>query len=405
MLKATPKNRREQLRLALSQRFGIDLNSLVESSIQSLLEALPQTINPNNPRTQEVLLDASCIGETFFLRHSEHFKTLGQALHKHPKTKPIRVWSAGCCTGEEAYSLNGTLIEEGFQNREILGTDLNPKFLEKARQGRYSTWSLRLIDNTTTQRWLTINPSSVSIQDWLRQDITFQRLNLMDIPEMTPFDVIFCRNVLMYFCPASAQAVFHKLALRCRLNGLLFTGYFDPHPNSPLWAKHELNGVRYFRRVTAKKPPAKPKSSLAKATTNKPRPAPEVINFATQLNEARRLASLGAHQAAMTLAECLCKQQPLELEPYILMALIADEVEAFDKAIEITRKACFLAPYSAMAQYLRSLAFSRLNQPKEAAKHRRLTQKILDSIPDLNAPLPHAQGLTGHQLRSLVYER
>src|SRR5258708_3465475 len=103
-------------------------------------EELARQAAQGEPELLARLYEAVPVGETYFFRQPAHFHYLeSEVLSRRPK-QPLKIWSAGCATGEETYSLAGCLMESGLPF-EILGTDLSRKHLEKAREGIYSTWS------------------------------------------------------------------------------------------------------------------------------------------------------------------------------------------------------------------------------------------------------------------------
>ena len=141
----------------------------------------------------------------------------------------LRIWSAGCSTGEEPYTLSMLLLEEA-QGRlkdwtiEILATDLNERSLEHARNAIYGTYSTRHLSPHYRQKYFTPAADQLQVQAPVRSGITFSRLNLSDDGRMTfmkGLDVIFCCNVLIYFDLASKRRVIQHF-----YNNLLPHGYF-----------------------------------------------------------------------------------------------------------------------------------------------------------------------------------
>jgi chemotaxis protein methyltransferase CheR len=156
------------------------------------------------------------VGETFFFRHSEQFAVLRDTilpnlLNAATNRRRLRIWSAGCSTGAEPYSL-AILIERLLGDAlptwrvDIIGTDINEQALVNARKGRYSAWSLRGMTDVERARDFDadIRPSAWRLHERHRPRVEFRRHNLLDLLPEPPaewrgFDLILCRNVLIYF--------------------------------------------------------------------------------------------------------------------------------------------------------------------------------------------------------------
>lgn len=164
----------------------------------------------------EVLASHLTIGETYFFREKDTFKALeGEILpeiirSKADSTKTIRIWSAGCSTGEEPYSvailLSRIIPDIRNWNIHILATDINPKALNKAYEGVYSDWSFRDAPLWLKDRFFRKDPRGCfEIAPFIKRMVTFEYLNLAEdvypslLNNTNAMDLIFCRNVLMYF--------------------------------------------------------------------------------------------------------------------------------------------------------------------------------------------------------------
>lgn len=171
---------------------------------------------PLTRRHIEVLASHLTVGETFFFRDKESFRVLEEQVlpeiisTRQESGKRLRIWSAGCCTGEEPYSiailLNRLLPDMKDWNITILGTDINIEFLRKAADGLYTEWSFR-----STPRWVVDgyfkkdNKGRYRISPSIRKMVSFEYLNLAEdiypslLNNTNALDLIICRNVLMYF--------------------------------------------------------------------------------------------------------------------------------------------------------------------------------------------------------------
>ncbi|MHB1937194.1 MAG: CheR family methyltransferase [Acidobacteriaceae bacterium] len=186
----------------------------------------------------EILTSHLTVGETYFFRDERSFNVLEQhifpeLLHaREHGERRLRIWSAGCCTGEEPYSiamlLDRLIPHPGDWNVTLLATDINPAFLRKAAEGVYGEWSFRNAPAWIQARHFKHGKSArFEILPHIRKRVTFSYLNLADdvYPSLAnntnAMDVIFCRNVLMYFTVAQAKKVIENLRRSLVDNGWL----------------------------------------------------------------------------------------------------------------------------------------------------------------------------------------
>jgi chemotaxis protein methyltransferase CheR len=186
--------------------------------------ALVAEVAAGREEASRVLLEHASIGETSFWRHPEGLVALARRLAR--RAGPIEVWSAGCATGEEPYSMALALLEagRGRAGDRILGTDLSERALAHARSGRFQARALRRLPESLAARWLHPTEAGVHLDDRAAALVTFQRHNLLEAPPGGPFDAILCRNVLIYFEQEEAVATLGRLAAALRPGGLLLLG-------------------------------------------------------------------------------------------------------------------------------------------------------------------------------------
>jgi chemotaxis protein methyltransferase CheR len=187
----------------------------------------------------EILARHLTIGETYFFRDRPSFESLEQHIvpqlisARSAGERRLRIWSAGCSTGEEAYSiaiaLCRCLSDWSGWNISILATDINPHALQKAANGVYTEWSFRdAAPGFKAEFFRQVAPGQFEIAPRIRSLVTFAYLNLVDdaYPALenntNAMDVIFCRNVLMYFEPAHSLALLQRLRLCLIEGGWLF---------------------------------------------------------------------------------------------------------------------------------------------------------------------------------------
>src|SRR5574341_226354 len=172
---------------------------------------LARKVIAGDPQGVAVLIEHAVVGETYFYRHPEQIAALTAALRDRPA---IRIWSAGCASGEEPYSLAMALLDAGRRGRDdrILATDLSERALRTAQQGVYHAWSLRRMPPHVRSGHLE-GEGSWRVSEEARAMVEFRRLNLVaDPPPNGPFDAVLCRNVLIYFDPTTAAEILYRLA-------------------------------------------------------------------------------------------------------------------------------------------------------------------------------------------------
>jgi chemotaxis protein methyltransferase CheR len=194
------------------------------------------------PSTQEVraLADRITVAETYFFRYWDHFRAFAEVvLPDRAKSRngrrQIRVLSAGCASGEEAYSL-AILIREHLPAPEswkvdLLGIDVSPGIIEKARRARYSAWSLRDTSAERRARYFCPEGRELRLDEAVARMASFEERNLVDDDPLfwhpDAYDVVFCRNVLMYFSPEVMAAVVARITRALSPGGFLFLGHAE----------------------------------------------------------------------------------------------------------------------------------------------------------------------------------
>jgi len=202
------------------------------SSLDELVAILQKN---QSPRLAKDVIEAMTINETYFFRDKSPFDQfrsvmLPQLLAARQNEKRLRIWSAAASTGQEAYSL--AMILDEFAARmpgwkvEIVGTDLSEQVLEKARKGIYSQFEVqRGLPAPMLLRHFNQIGDSWQISDAMRGKVTFRQLNLLsDFTSLGRFDIIFCRNVLIYFDAGRKTDILSRMTRILAPDGLLLLG-------------------------------------------------------------------------------------------------------------------------------------------------------------------------------------
>ena len=212
------------------------------------------------------LISALTTNVTSFFREKHHFETLrSQLAPALEKQSRVRIWSAGCSSGQEPFSIAMTLLdvlpESARTNARILATDIDPAVVRRARAGQYPREEAESIPPDLRKSWTkpVAGPSGTfEMNDQTRKLISFAELNLIEPwPFHGPFDAIFCRNVAIYFDQETQQTLWNRFAEMLREGGFLFIGHSE-RVTGPALQALTTAGVTTYRK--------KPGASSATAT-------------------------------------------------------------------------------------------------------------------------------------------
>jgi len=406
----------------------------------------------------EILASHLTVGETYFFREKTGFGILEE--HVFPELirtrmsteRRLRIWSAGCCTGEEPYSiamlLDRLIPHPREWNVTILATDINPASLRKAAEGDYGEWSFRGTPAWVRERYFKHGKNArFELQPSIRKRVAFSYLNLADdvYPSLTnntnAMDVIFCRNVLMYFSAARAQKVIDNLHRSLVDGGWLIvspaetsTSLFSRFtavgfPGAVLYRKQK-SGVRnqdvetghgYWSTALGLLPGALPPTPAAiVADTALVTPlyeAPLSLDHSTvrpaeapplEINDSEassRMARTCANQGKLTEAAERCEQaiaaDKLNPAHQYLLATIRQELGQSDAATQSLMRALYLDPDFVLAHFaLGNLCLSQ-SRRREAERHFDNALTLLHAHPH-DELLPESEGLTAGRLTEII---
>jgi len=292
-----PEEKQHSLRRGLAEA----LETSTCSSLDEYYELL--RYSPSTHREWDQVVSALTVGETYFMRNKGHFDALTTHIlpeiiaRREHSSRRIRIWSTGCATGEEPYSVAITL-HELIPNLEswnilILATDINRDALRKAREGLYGAWSFRGVEKRIQDRYFHLNgKKQFAIADGIKRLVTFDYLNLVEdrYPSLTNntngMDVILCRNVTIYFTPEVTKKVLGRFYNCLTDGGWLIPGASEPNmvfyqdfqprnfPGAVLYQKPAAAKAK-ARPAPVFEPPVpafKPLAPLVRAPESKPVP-------------------------------------------------------------------------------------------------------------------------------------
>ncbi len=231
-------------------RYGIDLSkkriliegrlsyTLKEKGLSSFHEYLDLLQKDNSGSEITILLNKITTNHSYFARENEHFEFLQQKVlpffEKRRPNKELRIWSAGCSAGQEAYNIAMTIdqyfgSQKSMWDTRILATDISMNVLSKAKQGIYPANNLEGLPGAWKQQYFkSIGNDNYQINEKIRKEVIFKTLNLMEpFHFKKPMDIIFCRNVMIYFDKATTNNLINKYYQVTAPGGFLFIGHSE----------------------------------------------------------------------------------------------------------------------------------------------------------------------------------
>ena len=413
------------------------------------------------------------VGETYFFRDSSSIaaleqKILPELIESRQVSKRIRVWSAGCSTGEEAYSIAILLsrLIPGIEswNVSILATDINARALKKASEGVYTSWSFRDTPEWLRDRYFRrVAEGAYRIDPAIQKMVSFGYLNLAEdiypslLNNTNGVDIIFCRNVIMYFSEGVARSVVKGLRNSLVDDGWLLvspaeavravTGLFTPVSIGEAIFYRKSGGVqeplRIFPETSVVQPLTGPLPQVEKpAAPHLPEPEEEAQAHAApdasrrdflaeaevffsqglygeaasllesisdedrgedgQLLLSRAYANMGRLEEASSWCERAQAKDALNRGAYILLATIRQEQARGEEAIKNLKKALYLDQDSVIAHFmLGKLLFSSGGAHEQALRHIRTAHKLLELLGDDDL-LPESDGMMAGRLKEII---
>ncbi len=252
----------------LSQLAEVLASRLTATSLSS--EAYLAQLEDASPPREELraLARQVTVGETYFFRNPDQFRAFSEGalpdlLHRREGPRRLRILSAGCATGEEAYSIAILLADRVGPSWtvSIRAVDLNTAALAKAAEGRYSAWALRDTPELVRRRWFRQEGRDLVLSEEPRRTVVFEERNLVeagsDLWGPEAYDVVFCRNVLMYLTPQNARTVMDRIEGSIAQGGYLFLGHAETLRGlSQGFHLRHTHGTFYYQRRRAGDAPA-----------------------------------------------------------------------------------------------------------------------------------------------------
>ncbi len=444
-------------------------------------EFLQHVLSSPLPGNQlEILASNLTIGETYFYRENKAFDALEDYIlpellrSSRGKERRLRVWSAGCCTGEEPYSLaislSRAIPDLKDWNITILATDINPRFLKKASRATYNEWSFRDAPRWLKERYLTkVKDGHYEVVSNIKKMVAFSHLNLAEdaypslLNNTNAMDIIFCRNVLMYFTPEQTKETIQNLYNSLVDGGWLIVSSIETSP--VLYSQFtsvNFHGLTVYKKNLSLQPeypapnfsirlnlkldaldfnlsPAESEPAVAsylelpplleaeeeKTTVIQPTPYEEALALYEEglyAKAADRLLSLlyggqADSRTALLLARTYANQGRLvealewcekvvtgdKLNPglYYLQATVLEEQGDMEAAAASLKRALYLDHDFVLAHFTLGNLSLRQGKPRQADKHFENAISLLEAYPK-EAIIPGSEGITAGRLMDII---
>lgn len=435
-----------------------------------LIDSLPDyfqylTRSAENYDELNKLVGLLTVGETSFFRYRSHREALlhavlPQLIEKNRHARTLRVWSAGCSTGEEPYSL-AILLRDNFPELadwhiQIEATDINKRALRHAREGIYGERALRMMETPLRQRYFSRTGEYFQVSRQIRNMVRFGYLNLQTGPFPQNLDLLLCRNVMIYFDLDTIRRIVTHFSQALVPGGFLFMGHAETMQNvSDRFQRHHQHNAFYYqvkvadlarprddappRQAGVVKEPA-PAAAPAPSARVKAAPAPQpkaplpdpqrLYHDAMTAFEHEKFADAGklfdqlltlqpghpqalvgkglllANQGQYSEARICCakaiKENDLMPEAYLLRGLVLDMEGLLERALVEYQKVLWLEPGFVMAHYLTAQIHDRRGDREKRQRALRNTARALEQSRDPDV-VPFSGGLSRSVFLEIVH--
>jgi chemotaxis protein methyltransferase CheR len=399
--------------------------------------------SPAGTKEFDHLLNLIIIPETYFFRDQAQFRALEHFVipeilkNVSEPGSSLRIWSAGCSTGEEPYTI-ALIVAAGMMGVEyppvrILATDVSNAALEAARRGVYGARSVREVPKEYLSRFFSRKRDKYFLDESIKQMVEFSHFNLVTEPypllEMSGWDVIFCRNVTIYFQHESTRKVIHNFYQSLRQGGYLFAGYSESlrylsdefttvqvggtfvYKKEPQEKRPKRKTRRTRRNRSRQRTPASGRSQRLEALPGrkadeiqqvcarakellemgKPEQAGDLLapylkkSTASErvfLLQAEIVLNQGDLAKAVQLCQRIVRRKPLSVAGYYLLGVAYRTWEKERKAIEEFKRVLYLKPEHALARFNLGDLYSQVGQFDEAKLEYANVVRLLREVPD-----------------------
>ncbi|MES2316810.1 MAG: protein-glutamate O-methyltransferase CheR [Pseudomonadota bacterium] len=357
----------------LQRETGLDLTAqAAERAVAERMAQLDQTdaaayLRNIAPDELKALIELVVVPESWMFRDPEAFAAVSRFVRERLTQEPtrlVRILSIPCAGGEEPYSIAMALQDAGVPRSATLieAIDLSEVAIARARRGRYTKNAFRSADLAFRDRHFTPDGLDYQISQGLREQVNFSQGNLVALDPSANagrYDIVFCRNLLIYFDAATTASAIAKLRLLLADDGILFAGYAEvPAFCSNGFAALRMPGAfalqkegRAAPRVADPVAPARPKAVRARAAPPAASPAPKKppapiapADPAQLLAQAARLADQGDYSGAAGACHAALVLQPNAAEAYFILGMVSECQNKSGEAGHYWRRCVYLQP-------------------------------------------------------------
>jgi chemotaxis protein methyltransferase WspC len=397
---------REALLRMLQHRIGLDAGSLGERVINDALAESRTVLGVADdaalygkalahPDALSEIVERFVVPESWFFRASDQYADLVRYAREHAGSRPLRILSLPCASGEEAWSAVITLVQAGLSpdDIDVLGIDVSPTAIGRARAGTYRNSALR--GQAMTDHWMEPRAQGFAIAGGIRRCARFRVGNALDPKLLDPserFDVVFCRNLLIYLLPEARARVLNTLLGALAPSGLLLAGQAEVFDTAGSDLRQYQGGcpLSYIRdvatpisaRAFSAKRPAKAKLAMIGTAATRPPLDPVVDATRTQVGllqqdlSPQELADAGRLEEARAACEQRLRCAPEDIDILFLLGLIESARADLVAADAAFAKVCYLDRNHVQAMDHRIALAGRLGRPDVAADLRKRSQRL-----------------------------
>jgi chemotaxis protein methyltransferase CheR len=371
----------------------------------------------------DALVAELTIGETHFFRYQEQFDALRDTIlpdliERRKHVRRLRIWSAGCATGPEPYSVAILLhrdlahLVDGW-DLNVLGTDINREFLARANEGKYDDWAFRSCPDELKQSCFSRSGASWVIKPKYKECVSFQYHNLVKhtfpslLHNLSAFDLILCRNVMIYFSADLIRKLLTQFEQCLVEGGWFLAGHAESNVelfrsfrtvNAPGTTLYQRSGQPNYAPVPAppdRDDPCETVSVVSAPEEQTPPPAP------VELSDIRLLADRGECEKALQAVRALLKTQNLNPAAHFYHALVLEQMGLHAETERSLRRAIYLDRDFVLAHYCLGLCLQKKRDTHRAIRSFQNVLTFLSQV-DETQHFPYGNGITAADLRELT---
>jgi chemotaxis protein methyltransferase CheR len=418
----------ERLREVVRERVGI---SMPAGRLAELAGAMPDGAvavaalldqGAGGHGVVDALVSGMNVGETYFFRDAEQMTVLQRdilpgLIARRRAERRLRVWSAGCSTGEEPYTLAimlARLLPDLVRwDVTVLGTDINGESLRRARRGVYRPWSLRGLEPAALIPYVVPDGSDFAVSERIRRMVTFERLNLAVDRYPAQVDLVLCRNVLLYFDTETGRGVIARLRDALRPGGWLLlspveAGLAAPALDDPALEPSAVHPAVFRRPDHDPGPLTLPlldlscvDSPLRPSRVDDPPPVREAEDAAAVCERAQAMWRAGDQAGALAVLAEATTRYPLAADLHFLHGLVLVDGRRPSDAVAAFRRCTYAEPAFVLAHLGLAGALGRVGQRRQALASVDTADRLLADL-DADAAVPHGGGLRPAEVHELI---